>query len=515
MCLRGIYVYDSDIMKEIGLLDLQSETVVNMLDEHVGRYDPYLRRKEQHKHMRTIIKGHLSDLDRKTIQPIGFAFSGKISDVDNMYHFMADALFNEDGMRMEYQKELAERLSHKDGMITGDGCDFTKKGKKSAGVAHQYNGNLGKRDNCQASVMVGYVSPNGHGLISSSLHLTEEWFGEDHADLRRECRIPENLEFETKNVTLSKSINAIWQSGQFEAKYIGVDSSFGRDHKFLDSLPEKSIYFADIPCNHHVFINRPNMVERDYSGRGRRPSKLVPSHESVRVDTISGDDSIPWNEVILGTGSKGPIIAKDKCVEVVEVRDGQPGKAVWLYIRQLENGKVKYSLCNESRDASIEDIRKPALMRWSIEQCFEECKTHLGMSHYETRTWTGWNRHMLFTFIAHLFVMKLIDKFSTKKNHPLETPVVKSPVPVEEYIEEVEKHQNNQPVDHKNVQVVAKAPNHFLTIGVVIDIINMFLIKSGDVIKAIGAKIANNASSYNSYSRGKIKMLLNGRCSAG
>ena len=62
----------------------------------------------------------------------------------------------------------------------------------------------------------------------------------------------------------------------------------------------------------------------------------------------------------------------------------------------------------------IEEIDKAATMRWPIEQCFEECKSYLGMGHYETRSWIAWHRHMLFIFIAHLFTIELRLMF--KKN---------------------------------------------------------------------------------------------------
>ena len=46
-------------------------------------------------------------------------------------------------------------------------------------------------------------------------------------------------------------------------------------------------------------------------------------------------------------------------------------------------------------------------MRWPIEQCFQECKSYLGMSHYETRTYMAWHRHMLMVMIAHFFTLRL------------------------------------------------------------------------------------------------------------
>ncbi|MGI6317308.1 MAG: hypothetical protein ACOX1J_00965 [Dethiobacteria bacterium] len=61
-----------------------------------------------------------------------------------------------------------------------------------------------------------------------------------------------------------------------------------------------------------------------------------------------------------------------------------------------------------------EELDQAALMRWPIEQCFEECKSYLGMKDYETRSWIAWHRHMMYVFIAHLFITELRLKF--KKN---------------------------------------------------------------------------------------------------
>ncbi|MEW5920587.1 MAG: hypothetical protein AB1796_06490 [Bacillota bacterium] len=116
--------------------------------------------------------------------------------------------------------------------------------------------------------------------------------------------------------------------------------------------------------------------------------------------------------MILGEGAKGPIIAHVKCLRIVEAKKDDitnqylPHQEVWLYIRKYADGKVKYAFCNAPVDIKRKEIDKAALMRWPIEQCFEECKSYLGMADYETRSWPAWHRHMLYVFIAHLYLQK-------------------------------------------------------------------------------------------------------------
>ena len=70
-------------------------------------------------------------------------------------------------------------------------------------------------------------------------------------------------------------------------------------------------------------------------------------------------------------------------------------------------GDIKCYLSNASADIPTEQLHQASNMRWSIEQCFQECKSHLGMSHYESRTYQAWHRHMLMVMTAHLFTLEL------------------------------------------------------------------------------------------------------------
>jgi SRSO17 transposase len=505
--INGVPMWYPSVLDAMGIANFNIGTVSGLLADHLATYVPYLGRKEHIRHLTTMVQGHLSDLERKSNEPIAIAFSG-VGSVRNVANFMNKDQWEEAGMLEAYQKEAGKLLFHPEGMITGDGCDFPKKGKHSVGVQRQYCGQRGKTDNCQASVMAGYAGPLGYTLLDYELYMPEAWFDDAHKELRKKCGVPGALEFKTKNQLLSESIQKIAGAEGFEGKYVGVDSSFGNDKDFLDALPENLIYFADIHSNCLVYRGRPEMHVPEYSGKGKKPKKEKPSFLPIAVKTIAEDGAIPWNDVVLGIGAKGPIITKDKCVPVVEVRDEAPGKDVWLYIRKLEDGSIKYALCNETMDATIADVRKPALMRWAIEQCFNECKKHLGMDHNEVRTWHGWRRHMLITFLSHLFVAKLRKQLSVKPHAPGVAPYIDAPVPLSEYLDAVKKLEQNAPIKNPHIMAVPDKPQQIMTIGLILDIVASFMTKIGEIWLKINFKLKNIADSFNSHTNSRVNKAM-------
>jgi len=239
--------------------------------------------------------------------------------------------------------------------------------------------------------------------------MPEKWFSEEYEERRTKTLVPDNLVFQTKQQIALTLIKRVVQTGLFPAKWIGCDSAFGADINFLKSLPGNYHYFASIPSNEKVFLQKPVIGLPPYKGKGRRPTKLcvLNVQEAVTVKEFA-KSTIKWRSVILGEGAKGPIVAQAACIRVYRSRDRLPvDDPVWLFLRKNSDGQIKYAVSNAPAHISFIELCQASTMRWPIEQCFQEAKSQLGMSQYEHRSWPAWHRHMLYVFLGFHFLLQV------------------------------------------------------------------------------------------------------------
>jgi len=307
---------------------------------------------------------------------------------------------------------LAREISTKEGMISVDSSEFVKKGTESVGVGRQYCGTLGKVDNCQSGVFIGYAGENGYGLVDCRLYLPESWFEKENAERWKRCHIPEGIEFQTKVEIARDLINKATEGGLFQAKWLGCDSTFGRSKAFLDEVGRSYWYFAQVPSNILVWTEKPELEARTYTYKGERLTKLEALSKPITVAEAASAQ--PLKLVNLGEGAKGPILAEPAAIRVWEMREDLPGEQRWLFIRKDMDGVVKYALSNAPAGIALEQLIEASRLSRPIEQCFQEGKQQLGMNEYEHRSWAGWRRHMLFVFMAQLFLLELRHRLKKK-----------------------------------------------------------------------------------------------------
>jgi SRSO17 transposase len=410
--------WHSELLNEANAKGVVSK-LANMLKTHMKRFESCFYRVEQEFNANVYVKGLLSHLERKSIEPISIEFNPDKRGVRNLQFFMKKAGWDDkEGLRI-YQEGLDQKISEPNGMITIDESGNRKKGKNSVGVASQYCGSIGKVDNSQVGVYLGYSGEKGYALVSSRIFMPEKWFGEDYKTRRTECLVPKDLTFKTKPQIAIELLKEVESAGLFDAKWVGVDSLYGNNKEFLKAIPDKYWYFADVPCDAQVWSSKPDFEIPEYSGKGRRTTKEAATTKSIKVSNIAKDDNIPWKNVYLGEGSKGPIYSNVKCVRVFRdfgtVEAKYDIEECWLFIREREDGEIRYSISNAPADIDESELHKASVMRWPIEQCFNEMKDQLGMDHCEARSWPAWHRHMLLVFIAYEFLLDIRMLVTDKK----------------------------------------------------------------------------------------------------
>ncbi|MCL2026780.1 MAG: IS701 family transposase [Leptospirales bacterium] len=398
--------WNPNLLEEAGITQETVEQLGQLLLDYHDSFSVCYNHKNQEMFGEAYLAGLMGGLERKSVEPIALKYLGD-THVRGLQRFFKDSPWNYVEMERLYQARLSSNIADPGGMLTIDSSEFPKKGKESAGVARQHCGILGKTENCQSGVFVGYTSQIGYGLVDCELYMPEKWFKDNYKDRREDCAVPADLEFKTKNEIALDLIKGVQKTGGFPAKWLGCDSFFGRNAAFLDTISDDFYYFADLLKNMLVFHIGVESAVPEYGGKGALPQKMKASAAPIAVSDIALDDNIPWKTVQLGEGAKGPIISEIKCLRVHECRDKLPGRERWLYIRRFEDGKIKYSNSNAPANTPIEELNRVGLLRWPIEQCFEECKNELGMDHYEIRSYPGWHRHMLFVFLAQLFLLEV------------------------------------------------------------------------------------------------------------
>jgi hypothetical protein len=98
------------------------------------------------------------------------------------------------------------------------------------------------------------------------------------------------------------------------------------------------------------------------------------------------------------------------------VRDGLPGQELWLVIRRSldDPTEIKYYFSNAPVYIDPAELVRISGMRWPVEIIFRTGKVEVGFDHYEMRSWLGWHHHMVFAFLAHLFLVRMQRYFKNR-----------------------------------------------------------------------------------------------------
>ena len=358
-------------------------------------------RQEPNQHAQTYVCGLLSDVEHKNVESIAYRFG---QDRLPLQRFIGWAPWDDVPLRQELTRQVTEQLGQADGVLVFDPSGFPKSGTESVGVARQWCGRLGKVDNCQVAVYLGYVSGEGYTLVDMRLYLPKEWTT-DKARLDK-AGVPNNHRGYRSRHQLA--LDMLQASGtRLPHGWIAGDDEMGRPFWFrhrLARLGER--YMLAVPGN--MLIRDLETALPEYRGRGRRPKR--PWQRLDQWSTALAPDA--WTSIDVRDGAKGPLgVEMVKCPVVARTPQRQTGHQEMVVVvryrdrDQQEVVKVDYYLSNSAVETSLAAFARVAKAEHRIEECLQRGKSEAGLADYEVRNWTGWHHHQTLSLIATWFLV--------------------------------------------------------------------------------------------------------------
>ena len=197
---------------------------------------------------------------------------------------------------------------------------------------------------------------------------------------------------------------------------------YGNSPAFLDAVDAciGVTALVAIPSETRCWLQRPRTADKRYRYQGEARSKCVavaPDSAPHTVATVARHlPACHWYRRKVSEGTKGPIEYAFARQRVTLCKDGLPDRPVWLVIKRTMGADPVYSYAISNAPASTPWRLLVWLsgVRWTVEQCFEESKTELGMDHYEVRKYPGWHHHMLTCMLAQFFLWHLQIRLEKK-----------------------------------------------------------------------------------------------------
>jgi SRSO17 transposase len=376
------------------------ERVMPRLERFMGPFVDNLARSEQVEHAQTFVQGLLSDLDAKNTESIAYRFGQERMPLQ---WFIGVSGWDDKPLRAELVRQVGQELGTDNGVIVFDPSGFPKSGKDSVGVARQWCGRLGKVDNCQVAVYMGYVSSEEHALVDTRLYLPKEWTQDPKR--RKKAGIPKGTRYRTRHQLCVEMLQE--HGAQLPHQWIAGDDEMGRPYWFrrrLDSIGEQ--YLLSVASN--TLIRDLHVDPPAYSGRGRYPNRPW-----LRVDhwatSLSESD---WIKIDVRDGAKGPLIveAVKRSVVARDHRRQEGHQEVLVVIRYKDRDdqsvvKTDYYLSNASFETALAEFARVAKAEHRIEECIQRAKSEAGLADYEVRNWKGWQHHQTLSLIATWFLV--------------------------------------------------------------------------------------------------------------
>jgi len=372
-------------------------------------------------HFATYCRGLLSNLPRKSVEPIALAAG---STVRALQMFLTDRVWDHLRLRDRLQQRIAALHAPAPGSshppddlgVIGliDETSVAKKGDMTPGVQRQYCGASGKIDNCVVTVHLGYAHGQFKTLLDAELYLPKSW-----ADDRDRCRaasIPDDLIYQPKTAIAVELVRrAIGNGIRFD--WLVFDEGYGKDPWFLFELDRLGqTWIGEVPKNFRCWPTLPQY----HSQRKEFASKKVCNVGRFSPALIYQD----WQAITFPRQTVEPTVWHVKAAQVYLVNQGRPtDRTYWLIVAWNQaTDEYKYFVSNAPPATKLDLLLKVAFRRAQIEHLFRLAKDEVGLSHFEGRSYVGLMRHLILCQLIVLFLAEQTARLNAETAAATELP---------------------------------------------------------------------------------------------
>ena len=396
------------------MLGMTTEIICPSVDEYMAPFMRFFHRTEGRALAGSYVCGLLMDGERKSVEPMSERVNASER---SMQRLLSHVKWDEQGVLSAFQERMLAATSDPMGLFLIDDTSFPKKGRESVCVARQYCGATGKTDNCQIGVSMTYIGQGVAWPFLMKLFVPESWDCGDAECVRRRAKtkLPDSVRYRPKwRIALELLDEAT--SRQLPHVAVLADSWYGNIPEFRQELVRRGErYILGVYANTQVFLESPTVEHLPPSDRKLgRPSKkakvVAVSPEPIKVSAVGAaiaDDA--WGRLAIRRDSRNkPLVVEAVSLRVYPAhgwRNGVVHEDVWLLIerRHLAKGEVelRYFFSNMPQTMPTLDLARLNHERYWIEQGYQQLKEELGLDHHEGRSWLGFHRHVILTFLAY------------------------------------------------------------------------------------------------------------------
>lgn len=373
-------------------------------------------------HLPRYVLGQLSDLDRKSVEPIALK---ACVPPRTLQEFLSLLSWDQDRMRDRVQQIVATEHAGPNSIGLVDETSFAKKGTKTPGVQRQWCGHIGKVENCMVTVHLGFTQGDFQCLLDGDLFLPESW--DEDRDRCAEAGIPETIVYRPKwKIALEQYDRAAANGIGFD--WMTFDECYGGKPEFRKALSDRDQkWVAEVPKNLCGWLTRPQVTTQPHvagkrSRRHLKPRLVKGAPTAKRLDVLLKRHpklrDQPWQQYRFDDREQGPSVWEAKHAVLYPFDDGLPGKPILLVVARhvLREGDVKYFLADAPPGTRTETVLWVGLTRHRVERCFQDQKSELGLDHFEGRKYVGLMRHLYLTLVSYLFLMRAAQRRAGEKS---------------------------------------------------------------------------------------------------